>query len=85
MTGVQTCALPIWFIGVVNNNESGRMQFKTAIVGYLLDIQAGQGIQNFTADDVQVLPGEAIDAVLVNIAIQAVGSANKIYMTIEVS
>lgn len=73
------------FIGVVNNNESGRMQFKTAIVGYLLDMQAGQGIQNFTADDVQVLPGEAIDAVLVNIAIQAVGSANKIYMTIEVS
>ena len=73
------------YIGVVNNNEAGRMMFKSAIVGYLLDIQANQGIQNFEADDVEVLPGEAIDAVLVNIAIQAVGSANKIYMTIEVS
>ncbi len=27
------------FIGVVNNNEAGRMQFKSAIVGYLLDIR----------------------------------------------
>ena len=27
------------YIGVVNNNEQGRMMFKSAIVGYLLDIQ----------------------------------------------
>lgn len=73
------------FIGTVNNNEVGRSQFKAAIVGYLLDIQGNNGIQNFTADDVEVLPGEAIDAIVVNIAIQAVGSVNKIYMTIEVS
>ncbi len=73
------------FIGTVNNNEEGRAMFKTAIVGYLLDIQANQGVQNFTADDVEVLPGTAIDAILVNIAIQAVGAVNKIYMTIDVS
>lgn len=73
------------FIGVVNNNADGRMQFKSAIVGYLLDIQANQGIQNFTADDVEVLPGEDIDAILVNIAIQPVDSVEKIYMTVDVS
>lgn len=73
------------YIGVVNNNADGRAQFKAAIVGYLLDIQANQGIQNFTADDVEVLPGEAIDAIVVNIAIQAVDAVEKIYMTIEVS
>ena len=73
------------FIGTVNNNEVGRSQCKAAIVGYLLDIQGNNGIQNFTADDVEVLPGDAIDAIVVNIAIQAVGSVNKIYMTIEVS
>lgn len=73
------------FIGVVNNNEAGRARFKTAIVGYLEDIQANQGIQNFTADDVEVLPGTAIDAIVVNVAIQAVDSVEKIYMTIEVS
>ena len=73
------------YIGVVNNNDTGRAQFKAAIVGYLLDIQANQGIQDFSADDVEVLPGEDIDAIVVNIAIQAVDSVEKIYMTIEVS
>lgn len=73
------------YIGAVNNNEQGRMMFKSAIVGYLLDIQANNGIQNFTADDVEVLPGEAVDAILVNLAIQVVGSINKIYVTLEVN
>lgn len=73
------------FIGVVNNNEQGRSRFKGAIVGYLLDIQANQGIQNFDPADVEVLPGSDIDAILINIAIQAVDSVEKIYMTIEVS
>ena len=52
---------------------------------YLLDIQANNGIQNFTADDVEVLPGTDIDAIVVNIVIQAVDSIEKIYMTIEVN
>lgn len=73
------------FIGTVNNNDTGRSQFKAAIVGYLLDIQATGGIQNFTADDVTVAPGSDIDAIVVNIAIQVVGSVNKIYLTVEVS
>lgn len=73
------------FIGVVNNNEAGRARFQAAIVGYLQQIQDNQGIQNFTADDVEVLAGTEIDAIVVNVAIQAVDSVEKIYMTIEVS
>ena len=73
------------YIGVVNNNESGRARFKAAIVGYLQDIQANQGIQNFEADDVTVEPGTAIDAIVVTVAIQVVDSVEKIYMTVEVS
>lgn len=73
------------FIGVVNNNEQGRARFQAAIVGYLQQIQDNQGIQNFTSDDVEVLAGSAIDAIVVNVAIQAVDSVEKIYMTIEVS
>lgn len=73
------------FIGSVNNNEAGRMRFKSAMVGYLLDIQANQGIQNFSPDDVQVLPGNDIDSILIIIAIQPVDSVEKIYMTIEIS
>lgn len=73
------------YIGVVNNNEQGRAMFQSAIVGYLLDIQANEGIQNFEPEDVEVLPGNDIDAIVVNIVIQAVDSVEKIYLTIEVN
>ena len=73
------------YIGVVNNNEIGRSRFKGAIVSYLVGIQANQGIQNFSADDVEVLPGEDIDAVVVNLAIQPVDAIEKIYITVEVA
>ena len=73
------------FIGVVNNNEQGRARFQAAIVGYLQEIQDNQGIQNFTSDDVEVLAGSAIDAIVVNVAIQAVDSVEKVYLRLEIS
>ena len=73
------------FIGVVNNNDIGRSRFKSAIVGYLLEIQANNGIQNFTSEDVTVVQGDDIDAVLITVAIQPVDAVEKIYMTIEVA
>lgn len=73
------------FIGVVNNNDEGRALFKSVIVGYLLEMQGNQAIQNFTADDVEVLPGDDIDSILINIAIYAVDAAEKLYITISVS
>lgn len=73
------------FIGLVNNNETGRVLFQGAIVGYLLEIQGNQGIQNFSAEDVTVEPGTAMDAIVVNLAIQPVDSVEKIYLTVEVS
>ena len=72
------------FIGLVNNNDRGRRQFKARIVGYLLEMQAAEAIQNFTPDDVEVLPGDDINSVLVTIAIQAVGSIEKIYLTVQI-
>ena len=73
------------FIGVVDNNGNGRALFKTAIVGYLLTIQGNQGIQSFSAEDVEVLPGDDIDAIVVNIAITPVDSVEKIYLTVSIS
>lgn len=73
------------YIGVVNNNEDGRSRFQSVIVGYLLDIQANGGIRDFVSEDVQVLPGEAIDAIVVNIAITPVDAVEKIYMSIELN
>ena len=73
------------FIGVVNNNEEGRALFKSVIVGYLFEMQGNQAIQNFTEDDVEVLPGDDIDSIVINIAIQVVDAAEKLYITITVS
>lgn len=73
------------FIGLVSNNESGRERFKAAIVGYMLELQSEEAIQNFVPDDVEVLPGESLTAILVNAAIQPVGSVEKIYITVTVS
>ena len=71
------------YIGVVDNNGTGQMQFKSTIVGYLLDIQANDGIKNFDAEDVTVEAGEDIDAIVVALAIQPGDSAEKIYVTIS--
>lgn len=73
------------YIGVVNNNDTGRMLFRGAIVGYLSSIQANDGIKNFEADDVEVMPGQAPNAIVVVTAIQPVLSATKIYLTIELN
>lgn len=48
-------------------------------------MQGNQAIQNFTEDDVEVLPGDDIDSIVINIAIQAVDAAEKLYITITVS
>lgn len=73
------------YIGVVNNNDAGRARFKAAIVGYLYQIQDAEGIQNFDPEDVEVLPGIDIDAIVVNVAFYAVDAVEKIYMTVPVS
>lgn len=73
------------YLGVINNNDIGRGLFKQAVVKYLNDLQAQQAIQNFTADDVEVLPGDDIDSIVVNLAIRVVDAIEKIYMTVTVS
>lgn len=74
-----------YFIGKVDNNDDGRALLRAWIIGYLNEMMANNGIQNFTADDVEVLPGNDIDAVVINVAIQPVDSIEKIYMSVTVS
>lgn len=69
------------YIGKIQNNASGRDLLKAWIVGYLNEIQANGGIQNFVADDVVVGAGEAINAVVITLAIQPVAAVEKIYIT----
>ena len=54
-------------------------------MGYMLTLQGQEAIQNFSADDVEVLAGTDNDSIIVNVAIQSVDSVEKIYMTVTVS
>ena len=74
-----------YYIGKVDNNDNGRALLRKHIIGYLNEMQSNNGIKNFVADDVEVLPGNAVDAVVVNVAIQPVDSVEKIYATVTVS
>ena len=69
----------------MDNNDTGRNLLKGWIVGYLNEMQANNGIQNFTAEDVAVSAGNSIDSVVIDVAIQPVDSIEKIYMTVTVS
>ncbi|MFR3729173.1 phage tail sheath family protein [Lacrimispora sp.] len=69
------------YIGKIQNNAAGRDLLKAWIVGYLNGIQANGGIQNFVADDVVVEAGEAINSVVITLAIQPVAAVEKIYIT----
>ena len=74
-----------YFLGKVDNNEDGRALLRAWIIGYLNTMQGNNGIQNFTAEDVEVLPGNNIDSVLVNVAIQPVDAVERVFMLVTVS
>ncbi len=72
------------YIGKIQNNAAGRDLLKAWIVGYLNEIQANSGIQNFVADDVVVEAEStlnALNAVVITLAIQPVAAIEKIYVT----
>ena len=73
------------YIGKVDNNDSGRALLRAWIIGYLNEMMANNGIQNFAADDVEVLPGNEIDSVIINVAIQPTDSVEKVYVSVTVS
>lgn len=75
----------LYYIGKVDNTVVGRNLFKAEIISYCTALQGNGAIQNFTADDVEVLPGTETDAIVINLAIQSVDSVEKVYMTITVS
>ena len=74
-----------YFIGKVDNNDSGRSLLRAWIIGYLNEMQANNGVQNFTAEDVEVLPGAEIDAVVINVAVQPTDAVEKVYISVTVS
>lgn len=74
-----------YYIGVVDNTPEGRNLFKAEIISYLLQLQGQGAIQNFTSDDIQVYPGEQVDSIRVDVAVQVVNAVEKVYMTVTVT
>ena len=74
------------YAGKVDNDSTGRNQYKTELISMLDALQGIRAIQNFDgANDITVLPGEAIDAVVVDVIVQPVDSMEKLYMTVNVN
>lgn len=73
------------YIGRTQNNPAGRDLLKGWLVGYLNELQANEAIQNFAPEDVAVAAGEAINAVVIDVAIQPVGAIDKIYITVKLT
>lgn len=71
--------------GKYNNNEKGRSIFKSALVEYFADLERRGAIQNFSADYITVEAGTAINAVVVTVAVQLVGSMEIAYITVNLT
>lgn len=72
------------YIGKVNNDVDGRELFKADRINYFNSLLAAGAITGFEADDITIAPGEAKDAVVVEVAVQPVDAMEKLYMTVHV-
>lgn len=72
--------------GKVNNTVEGRGLFKGAILDYMKKMY-GKGAlrQQPVGEDIEVLPGDAADSIVVNLALYLADAVEKIYMTVTVS
>ena len=74
------------YLGKVNNNEEGRGLFKGTILDYLLEMYSKGALRERpTGEDVEVLMGNSIDAIVINLALALADAVEKIYMTITVT
>lgn len=73
------------YVGTMDNNENGRALLRSNLIEYFNELQAMSAIQNFTAEDVTVLPGEDMDSVVINCYVQPVDSIEKIYITVNLA
>lgn len=74
------------YAGKVDNDSIGRNQYKTELIAFIDTLVGIRAVTDFDgAQDVTVLPGEAVDAVVVDLLVQPVDSMEKLYMTVNVN
>lgn len=74
-----------YYLGKVQNNDDGRNSLKSECINITNQYQSIEAIQNFDSQtDIEVLPGQEIDSVLINQWIQPVSAVEKVYISITV-
>jgi hypothetical protein len=69
------------YLGTIPNDAAGRISLWTDIVKHHEDLQTIRAIENFTDKDVTVEQGDTKKSVVVNDAIEPIGTMTKLYMT----
>lgn len=72
------------FLGRINNDVDGRELFKANRIDYFNSLQAAGAIENFEIEDIEVLPGNTKDSIVMNAQIQPTDAMEKLYVTVEV-
>lgn len=73
------------YLGVVPNDNAGRISFWSDLVKYHQQLNDIRAIENFAEDDITVAQGDTKKAVLVNVSITVVNAMGKLYMTVTVA
>ncbi|MCL2488370.1 MAG: phage tail sheath family protein [Oscillospiraceae bacterium] len=72
------------YLGNVPNDEDGRISLWQDLVGQRRVLQDIRAIQDFSSDDVEVLPGDSKNAVTVRDNINIAGVMLQMYMTVRI-
>jgi len=72
------------YLGVVPNDNAGRISLWSDIVQHHMNLQAIRAIEDFADTDVTVAQGETKKAVVVSDAVTVVNAMEKLYMTVTI-
>lgn len=72
------------YLGVVPNDNAGRVSLWTDIVKHHEQLESIRAIESFSDSDVTVTQGETKKSVVVNDAVTVVNAMSKLYMTVTV-
>ena len=73
------------YAGKVDNNDNGRNLYKGELINLCSQLQDLGALQNFNgADDITIMQGTDVDAVVCEFTIHPVDSMEKLYMTVNV-
>ena len=73
------------YIGAVDNDDDGRSLLKAEILALLNDFASNRAVKNVDVDDVTVSPGQASNAVVIEVLVQLIDAVEKIYLQLTIS